>query len=425
MPVSESYNKIVEAFHDSYLIKDEGIIKLLLATIIANRLPKAPVWLMLVAGSGTGKTEFIMALEKVRGFTPISEITANTFISGMKKNDMETSLLATLNRGDFMVFKDFTTALNMQKDVRNIVMAQLREIYDGSITKRFGNGLNITLEPKLGFIGGVTTAIYTSKRSYAAMGERFLMYCFKQPDRREAGMKALDNAEKDMAAKRIHLQELIRKYLDEEIKIPKELPHIHKNFKEKLVLLSDISTRASSVVERSLYGKQEIEYVHDLVGLGRFCHELMSLCNSFAIMNNSDIEDLDKHIIYKLGMDSIDTNRRLVLLLLTKFSIAATASVATNLNLPTGVVHHWLEDLNALDLVDRIKGGKADRWQLKNEYRKILSEFAEIPMLTDELLNKDREDEDEPPLATLEDLSPEETAALQGTLGIAGPEDVI
>src|SRR3990167_8987190 len=97
MPLSPGYNQIVEAMHDSYLITDPGIIKLLCAAVIANRLPKAPVWLMVVAGSGTGKTEFLMALRKVKGYIPISELTVNTFISGMKRNDVETSLLAAVN----------------------------------------------------------------------------------------------------------------------------------------------------------------------------------------------------------------------------------------------------------------------------------------------------------------------------------------
>ena len=174
----QGYNKIVELMNDSYIIADEGIIKLLCATVIANRLPKAPVWLMVVAGSGTGKTEFLMALRKIKGYIPISELTVNTFISGMKRNDVETSLLATVQRGDIMVFKDFTTLLSLHKDVRNALMGQLRDIYDGYVTKRFGNGLQLSFEPKLGFIGASTSALFTSKRSYAAMGERFIIYFF-------------------------------------------------------------------------------------------------------------------------------------------------------------------------------------------------------------------------------------------------------
>ena len=209
-----------------------------------------------------------------------------------------------------------------------------------------------------------------------------------------------------MDKKREAIAEAFRFYLDEEVQIPDELPKINFAFKKKLMLLADIATRASTVVERDQYGtKKDIEYVHDLVGPGRFCGQLMSLATSFCVMNGGELEVLDKNILFKVGMDSIDPNRRKLMLLLTQYTTAVTANLATKLNLPTDIVRRWCEDLNALDIIDRTKGGRADHWTLKEDYRTILSEFAEIPMLFNEL--------------GVEPLTPEEMAAVAGTLGVA------
>jgi len=37
-----------------------------------------------------------------------------------------------------LLFKDFTTVLEKQKDERREIIAQLREIYDGFYSKKFG-----------------------------------------------------------------------------------------------------------------------------------------------------------------------------------------------------------------------------------------------------------------------------------------------
>jgi len=49
------------------LINDKGIIKVLAATVIANKLSADPVWLFIVTASGGTKTELIRGLAKIDG----------------------------------------------------------------------------------------------------------------------------------------------------------------------------------------------------------------------------------------------------------------------------------------------------------------------------------------------------------------------
>lgn len=423
MPLDNGYKKIVEAMNEVYLIVDPGVIKLLCATVVANRFPRDPVWLLLVTPSSGGKTEFITALKKVRGYQEISELTPQTFISGQKKKDLETSLLLRMNRNDIMVFKDFTTMLTMQKDARAAIMGQLREIYDKSYTKRFGTGEEIMWEGKLGLLAGVTTAIYTSKQSYAAMGERFILYSFIQPDREDFTERSMDNADTDMDARRDHIRDLFHEYLDNEIEIPKELPKLPVGLRREIIQLANLTTIARSAIQRDwASAKKELEYVHALEMPGRFATQLSLLGVALMVMNGGELLEEDKHILYKISLDSIDQNRRLVLQSLTKYQTTTTANMATHLKYPTDTVRRWLEDLAALKLVRRYKKGNADQWELEDKWRKLLAKFEGIEMLSTELIDEEAIFEsgsgEDVPLAKKEDFSQEELNNLEQTLGI-------
>lgn len=422
MPLSESYNEIVEALNKTYLIVDPGVIKVILGTIVANRFTRDPVWLLLVTPSSGGKTEFITILKKTKGYIEVSELTPQTFISGQKKNEVETSLLFNVERNDVLVFKDFTTMLTMQKDARAQIMGQMREIYDKSYTRRFGNGASRTWEGKLGLLAGVTTAIYTSKQSYAAMGERFLLYNFIQPDRELFTERAMDNADTDMDKTRAKLQELVRHYLDEEVSIPEDVPKIPLTLRREIIQLANLTTMARSAIQRDYASaKKELEYVHAMEMPGRFATQLCLLLQAFMVMNQGELMEEDKNIIYKICLDSIDQNRRLVLQSLTQYSVASTANMATHLRYPTDTVRRWLEDVTALGIVDRVKkirgAGGGDQWILKDKWRQLLSKFDKIPMLSTAMIDEDSiEDNIEVTQGQLDNV--------QATLGITTEEDL-
>jgi hypothetical protein len=296
-----------------------------------------------------------------------------------------------------MVFKDFTSVLTMQKDARGEIMGQLREIYDGSMTKRYGNGVIETWEGKLGFIAGVTSAIYTNKRSYAAMGERFIIYNFLQPDPVLATERGMDNvADVDMRKRRAEIQKAAKEFLDETITIPEEVPKIHKSLRRELIELANMATQARSAVERDWgSARKEMEFIHAREMPIRFATQLSMLGSAMMVMNQGSLEDADKNILYKIALDSIDQNRRLVLQTLAGYSTTVTSGMAKKINYPTDTTRRWLEDCAALGLVQRLpalKGeGNADRWKLKPEYAALFEKFEGVKMLDAELIETNAE----------------------------------
>ena len=162
----------------------------------AHTLFGEPPWLFVVAPPSSLKTEVIRALDGYSGTYSLSDITARTFVSGLegKRNP---SLLNYLKE-ELLLFKDFTTVLTKRHDERQEVLAQLREIHDGSYKKTFGNGKRVEWKGKLGFIGGVTPVIDTYTAVTAVLEERFVLYRPFPPDRQEVARKAQANSGLEM-----------------------------------------------------------------------------------------------------------------------------------------------------------------------------------------------------------------------------------
>src|ERR1700691_2686139 len=87
-PVSTTamtYAELEQTIKDYLLIADSGLIKIILATIICHNLPVDPVWLLIVAGPGGGKTELLMGLLGIDKVSLLSDLTPQTFVSGSKE----------------------------------------------------------------------------------------------------------------------------------------------------------------------------------------------------------------------------------------------------------------------------------------------------------------------------------------------------
>lgn len=380
--MNEAYKKLHDLVHETYLVPDKGYLKLLCAAIIANRLDMDPFWLFIVGGSSAGKSEFLNMMSDLTDAYFVSAVTSKTFISGMKKSGQETSLLMRIKNGTLLL-KDFTSILSMHQEERKEVMGQFREIYDGKMVKHFGTGQTVHWEGHIGLIAAVTTAIHVARELYASMGERFVMYAPEMPERLAVARKAIENTA-SIREIRLQLRVLMKEYLDETIGVPHHLYPIPDYFKEEMLELADFSTRARSTVERDWRSSaKEITFVHAIEMPMRFSSQLYTLAHAFCIMNEDHVlAELDKNIIYKIALDSITATKRKALQELTRYEKATTAGLAVRLNYPTATVRRWLEDLNALEMVDRIKSSRADEWRILEKYRKIVNRFEGIQPTT-------------------------------------------
>jgi|SRR5579862_990093 len=167
------------------LITDPGLLPIIVGALLAHRFESDPVWLLVVAPPGATKTELIRSAFGAPRFFPLSELTPKTFASGLDvQGQGDFSLLARL-QNKILLLKAFTPVLEMRREDRQAILAQLREIYDGRYDKVWGTGRELHWEGRLGFLGGVTSVIDRHQGAMSVLGERFVLFRPVMPNRRK------------------------------------------------------------------------------------------------------------------------------------------------------------------------------------------------------------------------------------------------
>lgn len=413
----QTIEDLEKEYEKVFLLKDRGLVRVVCATIIANRMSLDPVWMLLIAPSSGGKSEIIQAISGLEFVHPISDLTPNTFASGQKKVGRETSLLLRLNNG-IMAFKDFTSLLSKNREARQEIMGQLREIYDGQYVKHTGTGESVVWRGKVGAIAGSTEAIYSNLNELSAMGDRFIMYMIEQPDRIEVARRVLENAH-NMQEKREHLQQCFKHYILGVIeKMNEDELELAPEVKENLLIVADFATRVRSAVLTD-FKTGLVDFVPSQEMPMRVTSQLYTIASGFMAMRKSEpkllgdasnsfkLSELEQKLLYKIAFDSIPRNRRDILHPLAQYAHGVrTKGLAAFLNLPTASVGKQLSHINALGICRRFaRGGKdGDLWKMPDEYRKILIDLEHIEVKDTELRAPDGyEDSDVDAHETLEE----------------------
>jgi hypothetical protein len=370
-----TWEQVEAAFKRWLELPDMDAVRVVLAIVIANRLPGDPVWLFLVAPPSSAKTEIIQSLNSLPDIYPLTMLTPNTFLSGKKPEDQKgtISLLPKLN-GKILCLKDFAPILDLHRDARQAILAQLRDIYDGSTAKAVGNEQRtMRWQGKMGFIAGVTQALDSYSSLLSLLGERFLQYRIPAADERSVMKRALRNAGKEKAMRR-ELKEVVAGFLstiptDEmDVEIPASIYN-------KLEALVRLVIRGRTGVIRDSMGKREIIYAPDHEGPARLAKQLTTLLTALArLREDSVITHEDYCLGYKCGLDSIHKMRRAILEELASCSKPLkTSEIAQAIDLSTPATLRYLDDLRAVGLLDRTKDGDYETaplvWSLRPEIR--------------------------------------------------------
>lgn len=420
-------------FNKFLLLKDDGVLALLVDTIIANQLDGDSVWMFLVAPSSGGKSELLAAFNDVefggnKLMFPISDLTTNTFASGQKKVGEETSLLHKMPSGSVMVFKDFTSMLSKNRDARAEILGQMREVYDGEYTKRTGTGKDIVWKGKVGAMAGATEIIYDYQEDFSAMGDRFIMYSMKQPGRQELLKFVMDKEEDPDSNKeemRIYLKACVKSYVgfilenmvDEGIVLDEET-------KQNIIDVADFCTlvRSGVIIDKR---RGHVEFVPSAEMPTRMIHQLMTIAKAMIVRHKTEplsggdkaphnigkLTEAEEKILCKVAFDSIPKKRRMALKLLATYPVGITTKgLATSLNYESEVVKGWLSQLNGLGVCRREgKGGPVgDTWVLNRKYHDVVIKFENIKVKEGVLEDDEFSDDDFEEIAKSWNKTPED-----------------
>ena len=178
--------------------------RILYSGVAAHWLEGAPVWPMLVGPPGSMKTELLNGMDGLPNVHFIDQITAKTFISGqigdpLRKRIAPPSLLHRIGKSGIIAYPDFSTVLAMKDDAKASVLADMRRIYDGKLSKQFGTAE----DPKQHVWGGritcvvaVTPEIDRYYSIFQTLGERFVMVRWPRAGGIESALAAMNQDNK-------------------------------------------------------------------------------------------------------------------------------------------------------------------------------------------------------------------------------------
>lgn len=406
-PTFNTVEDVEREFKKVLIMRDTGILRLVLYTITANAMGLGPVWVIVVAPPSGGKSEILQSTFDLTGWVhPLSSLTPQTFISGMQSSVKNTSLLDEI-KGKTVVMKDVTTLVSMNKDDRRNILGQMREIYDKRFDKAFGTGENKSWEGHVGWLGAITPKGAEIFSQHGAMGERFIFYQFEQPDREEVLNKAADNQEKNMELQQLILKGAMSGYLDPVLPATKNLSEeekkviLDKDTKEVLKEITSFATKARSSVELQ-FKTNEVTFVYPHEMPTRFYVQLLSLAGGalFCKKVHGQKVELDKAdflLLSNLAWGSIPQDRMLIIKLLAKWKGGTTRAIASELNYATSVVRPWLFQLNGLGIVTRDSSRTvgSDYWQMNEHDKKLVARHSGIQMIDKDIEDRGIDDDDD------------------------------
>lgn len=328
--------------------------RIVLATYAANMgLSGDPVWVMLVGGSGIGKTERIMPVTSMPHVVMASALTGEAaLLSASPKRERAANatggVLRQVGERGVLVVKDFTSVLSMSRERRAEVVAALREVYDGRWDRHYGTdgGQVLTWQGHLGFIAGCTTAIDGAHAVLDQMGTRFLFIRLADADRELTAQSALMHSGNEDRMRR-ELAEATTGLLGSLGK-----PHeLHDGARTWIGSLANLASLARSPVERDYQG--EISLVLDPEAPTRIAKQLGQLWRACGMLGLDEYQSWEA--VRRAGLDSIPKLRRAVITYLGRMGGVPqpTTAVAQAVDHPSRTTRRSLEDLAAHQMVER------------------------------------------------------------------------
>ena len=135
-----------------------------MAAAASERLDGDPLWLLIVAGPGGAKTETVQALAGAGAYVTSTIASEGALLSASPRKQRHQKATGGLLRkiGDHgtLVIKDFTSILSAARETRGMVLAAIREVYDGKWERNVGTdgGQTLTWTGRIVIVAAVTTA---------------------------------------------------------------------------------------------------------------------------------------------------------------------------------------------------------------------------------------------------------------------------
>jgi hypothetical protein len=248
-----------------------------------------------------------------------------------------------------------------------IILAQLRRIYDGNYSREFGTDENPderSWKGRLTLFAGAVPDIDRHYHLFQKLGERFLRVRWPRAGGVGAGLSAMRHNDKLAPKLRDAVHGLLKPILTPppgQLAVPALSPEIEV----RIASLSEVIALARSHVERDRYTREVMD-VPVTEGNTRLPQQLSQIARGSALLDErKEIGESDFMLVRRAAFDSLPAARGAVLRTLI------VGCNAYSSGLPSVVVHRTLEELHLVGLVSAPKGEQA---MLTDQARRLLAQ---------------------------------------------------
>ena len=384
--VDELHEKFGEWLH----LENYDLLDVTMAVFWSLHLHGSPLWMFIVAPPSGSKSETIMPASAWWRCHALSNMTSKSLVSGfVGPGGSDPSLLNALDgQRSAIAIKDLTPLLQGRSEERDEVFGILRDAYDGSVSKVFGNGLRRDYQHlHFTMIAGVTPAI--DQMTHAAFGERFLKFRadrdVDRADDMDRALRAIGNCGSEDAM-RSELRDACVRALQREF-IPENVPYPTPAFAETVATLALLvaSMRAVAPVEKGT-DKQTMSPVVEAPP--RLAIQFVKFAQGCAL--HLEATELDDPRVLRLtkrvALHTVDTIPAQVVQVLD--SLHATGGTTSEMclllpRLSRDTVHDVLRRMQRTSMVKARKDHTGSTvWRLTEKHKKLLDDsglFRDLP----------------------------------------------
>jgi hypothetical protein len=379
--------EVYEVFKKWLFLKNTNGIQMMLACVIANKIEGDPVWLFLVAPPGSAKTELIQSLNQTEQVYPVSSLTPHSLISGATwTGGSDPSLIPKL-MNKVLAIKDFTTIMEMRENEREEIFGILRDSYDGSCVKIFGNGVKRVYESKFGILAGVTPVIHHLDAQNQSLGERFLKFSIEANLRHSSEDQVISQSISNINREtkmRSQIAEVVANFINwkchqyDELKV--KLPRMGDEMKLMLIALAKFGARMRGTVSRDRYRSDMVESRPSSEIGSRLGKQLSKIAQALALVNGRSYINYDDYkLVRKVMLDTISQKLEDVVHCLydnceTENDSMTTRALSAKTKYPQSTISRTLGDLFMLEIVQRTGQLNKYEWTLSPYMRAVIEQ---------------------------------------------------
>lgn len=373
---------VMRKFRKWLIISDAECLDVMFGSVIANRLQGDPLWMFFVAPPGGMKSELLMSMDRAPLIYTTSTLTSASLVSGLNiAGGGDPSLIPKLNN-KVLVFKDFTTIVNMPIIQRDEIFGLFRDAYDGKIEKQFGNGVVRSYKSKFGVIAGVTSVIEKMNKLSTALGERFLKYRIRQSFSsgiekqviRKAILNVSQNDEMRSQLMEVSHDILSFDYVKEykRMGLPNSVPKLSDEIVKRLIDLSRWIGRLRGAVSRDRYSGV-VEFKPSSEVGTRLGKQLCKLAYGISMYKgDSEVSESTYRTIVNVAQDTVpDMVEEIVKQLFIRDQRSKKSRTVKEISewtkFPGDTVRRLLDDLLLLEVIKRDSGDR-NRWVLNSSF---------------------------------------------------------